>query len=138
MRQIKFRVWRYCHSEKKFKFYYLDNLKIIVNGGADIAFQANDQEYFDESVQSLTTEESIEQFTGLLDKNGKDVYEGDVLCVHLPKMKRYEFGKVIYSKEYFTYLVKFEAGKDYYSDYLCDLQNNQMEFEVTGNIHEKL
>jgi len=76
------------------------------------------------------------QFTGLLDKNGKEIYEGDILSTHIPENRLYKNGEVIYSKEYLTYLVKYYFGKDYASEYLSYIQNMNIEVEVIGNIYE--
>jgi len=59
MREIKFRVW-----DKK-KMHYLDD------------------EYVSEGIYNSKNKEHIlMQFTGLKDKNGKEIYEGDVIKLH--------------------------------------------------------
>ncbi len=124
-RTIKFRVW-----QKEFK-QFLE----IKDGFLDFNGNLWYYDVFGELVQIHPARYVIQQFTGLTAKN-VEVYEGDILSINLPDKKEYVNGEVIYSREYLTYLVKVYHGKVYYSEYLCDLQNREMDFEVVGNIYE--
>ena len=59
MREIKFRVWDLSISK------YRASLTLSANTGAICS--SNPEHYV------------LEQFTGLHDKNGKEIYEGDIL-----------------------------------------------------------
>jgi uncharacterized phage protein (TIGR01671 family) len=64
-REIKFRVW--ANSDEGMKMTYLDNC--VCDNGLWFASDNHIEEYSN----------SIMQYTGLKDKNGKEVYERDIL-----------------------------------------------------------
>ena len=108
MREIKFRAWDKLNKE-------MFNVEIM-------NFQEK-QVYKD--IVSYRTFNDIElmEYTGLEDKNGKEIYEGDILF----ESSIEEYFKVIFENG------SFRAEVDEYS---LDLEDYARICEVVGNIYE--
>ena len=69
MRELKFRAW-----DKRYKQYVKPYVVCLDGRAIVITEPSNDLETLD------SDRVIIEQYTGLKDKNGKEIYEGDILC----------------------------------------------------------
>lgn len=84
--------------------------------------------------------DSKEQFTGCHDKNGKDIYEGDIIeCEYYPNLPTTKGaqlvwrGHIVYSKDTF-YLYRYGEFEGIYA--VAYGGSAIKRWEVIGNIHE--
>ena len=128
MREIKFRGY----SPKEGRWSYGDLLTMY----ADIegTFISDRQDGIIYRVRADT----VGQYTGLKDKNGKEIYEGDIVEV---KDKRYELhgiGIVEWDRENGLWAVYFPdtQGATMLRDWLPKEYEASLSTEVIGNIYE--
>lgn len=124
--RFKFRVWAKPHEPTNTEGYYVDDADYMVmthDGEVQIEYYCDNG--YDGYIESFEQDEIIvEQCTGLKDKNGKLIYEGDWL-----KTK----------DGYYCYVVWFEGFwwvKSLPSEAM-DFEHSEFygECEVVGNIH---
>ena len=116
MREIKFRAW----DKKEKRFINFEGKPIIEDMDSEgLIFFPDDNQLPHRGMHNK--EFILMQFTGLKDKNGKEIYESDIIFWEdKPSYK--------YNSE-----IKFEDGCFLP---ICNLIRQKISFEVIGNIHE--
>lgn len=120
MRELKFRVWseRQKTYDYKFPYNYMGDFYVSTGGklfsdfGNSVAPEVKQDDFI------------IEQYTGLKDKNGNEIYVGDILLDGIGEPCE-------------PWIVKFDDGK-----FIGEIQGvvedlfELTDLEIIGNIHE--
>ena len=126
-KEIKFRAQ---HIKNKF---WLENFHITNCG--NYIYECDEEKYLNGKTYNRD-EVELMQFTGLKDKNGKEIYEGDIV-EHIPKFEtRYEIKHLTggfyicpIGKDYGEYFATLFAGYE-------EKTNICKSLEIIGNIYE--
>lgn len=128
MREIKFRAW-----DKKKNDWFDDEGYLYIELNGNINFGWNG-EVMDDYADRII----LMQYTGLKDKKGVEIYEGDILKrTYLDGMfGRTHIGEVVYDKEYTRYVIskprKYTEPK---TEDIRNISSDRSTYKVIGNIH---
>lgn len=123
MRDIKFRIY-----DKQLKE---SNIVELCDCCGDDLWFDGETPVWDVLYDSTNEQESFvaSQYTGLKDKNGKEIYEGDIV-----KVENIDLAQIIYDEDRMAWGIKPIDEFYFDSPFLAD--NISLELEVIGNIYD--
>lgn len=133
-REIKFRVWD-KYEKQMYPISSIDynifsqEIRIIAVGHKNGMCTAYNKNHNSEKCDITALE--LMQYTGLHDKNGKEIYEGDIIEWTTLSGKKYRFS-VEYSNKYAQYIITNTGDVENEAEPLGDYEN----IEVIGNVFE--
>lgn len=143
MREIKFRgksidngEWVYgCIVKEKWFWDSTQTRCYIVGEHCDMSQSKESDFGIRDSYEVLP--ETVGQFTGLLDKNGVEIYEGDIVKSHEYKILEVAFDKIGYDGEWNGLTgFGFKETRIKLGFLELDFYDTPETFEVIGNIHD--
>lgn len=120
MREIKFRAWL-KYGKEVVDVEEIDFMNKVINY-IDNDYENNRQEIIGAYFEDI----ELMEYTGLKDKNNKEIYEGDIVTLHNSKYK------VIFLNEE----ARFVLRNDEFEYEIPFTNNNNKRMEIIGNIYE--
>ena len=125
MREIKFRAWDDDKSQMIYDF--SKNYQIYTKDETNILFCGGEMDNGD------WNEPILMQYTGLKDKKGKEIYEGDII-LNPTATEPEDKGWLVFWKDYRWMIRMNDSQYQYEFDFNADFDTSK--FEVIGNIYQ--
>lgn len=144
MRKIKFRgkptennVSYFEKEEFAYGFLVIDNDQYYIL--LDVLDNIKRDDYVTYMVEIKS--ETIGQYTGLKDKNGKEIYEGDIIKIHKHSydygFKKDEIGQIKFTDGCFGFYREKTKNEYYFNDLATESGYGELDYyEVIGNVWE--
>ena len=124
MKELKFRVWEEREKEYDTWSYILDANGNLFRNAYGALIGCDKKDYI------------VERYTGLKDKNGQKIYEGDIVTFMVERFNNVTLG--FESEDWHTAVVEWNQDDACYSFMVRDVPFSvRYEAEVIGNIHKQ-
>ena len=127
-REIKFRVWDIPNN-----CFIPNDCYVLSNDGRSLGMMVKDWNNYKIGEHMYSPNQTLSQFTGLLDKNGKDIYEGDIVLLNHWKSSDLFNYKLPFIVEYYEGEINFKQKE--YNNFKGSLVG-KIDIEIIGNQFE--
>lgn len=132
MREILFRGKKVDNGEWV-EGNFIDPCNIVwMEKGFDKVLQREDMITFDEPVRP----ETVGQYTGLTDKNGKKIFEGDIIKEISMRFSTMEIEECFFAVEWCDFDFSYRLIRRFDNGERTTILTRQGDYEIIGNIHD--